>query len=86
MFSSCIEFINTTNFKVQFLNFPEIQIIRKVKNTNLIQNMESVRPVEVEDTIECGGISVKVDFILCQRISINKIENVIMSFSFGQHS
>ena len=86
MISSSVEFVHTADFKIDFFDHPKLQIFSKVQDTKFINDMEMVGSVEVEDRVECQRISVKVNFVVSQRVSIHKFEDVLMSPGLGQHA
>ena len=86
MISSGIKLVHAAYLKIDLLNHPKLQIFSKVQNTKFINDMEMICSVKVEDGVECQRISVKVDFVVCKRISIHQLEDVLMGPGLGQHA
>ena len=63
-----------THLEVDIVNHPEVQILAEVHHTQLLSDVQLARPIEVQDTIECSRVPVKIILVFLERKCIAKIQ------------
>ena len=67
-------YIIYTHLEVYIVNHPEVQILAEVHHAELLCDVQLARPVEVQDTIECSRVPVKIILVFLERKCIAKIQ------------
>ena len=67
-------YIVFSHLEVDIVNHPEVQILAEVHHTQLLSDVQLARPIEVQDTIECSRVPVKIILVFLERKCIAKIQ------------
>ena len=52
MISPGVELVHAADLKIDLLDHPELKVLGEVQDTELVDNVEVVRAVEVQDGVE----------------------------------
>ena len=67
-------------------HIPIVEVVLIVKNTNLVDDMESIRPIEIEDGVEGSGVSVEEELVLNDGIIAAERDDLLVGSSSGEKS
>ena len=77
MISPGVELVHAADLKIDLLDHPELKVLGEVQDTELVDNVEVVRAVEVQDGVECQGVAVKVDLVVGEGVGVHQLEDVL---------
>ena len=68
---SGVELVDAANLQIDFLDHPELQILSELQRADFVYDVQAPGAVEVEDGVEAAWISVKVNLICLQTVSVH---------------
>ena len=79
-----IVLILTARLQEDLVDHPVLQVITEGHDTHLVYNMQSSRPVEVQDGVKRAGMSIKEVFVVNETVGVTELEDLLVSGSLDQ--
>ena len=81
-----VELVHAADLKIDLLDHPELQVLRKVQHAELVNDVKMIRSVKVQDRVEGERVTVEVDLIVSQGVGVHQLEDVLVRPGLGQHA